>query len=147
MGKHLGFTATKLPEPMLGSPPMPPKPLVFPHGPTNQEAVEMPEDRVQGRRKESPEVLDPAPKNRIPHARQVVNGLVTPQRKSPAPHFLAHLLGRRVAGRWAEVHEVLSPAVLRSTRPERVPQEVELLASSTESVGELGLGKTSEFMI
>ena len=110
---------------MLSATMMAAEAFVFPHGPADQKAVEMTEDRVQRGPIEAPVVLNPATEDRIPHARQVVNGLVAPQGQPPAPHLLAHL-GRRVrAHRRGEVDEELAPSILRPPRTKRVTQEIE----------------------
>src|SRR5713226_7186806 len=87
----------------------------------------MAQDGGQGRLVETTEVLNPAAKDGIPHARQVIDGLVAPQMDSPAPHFLPHLLRCLVAHRWSEVDEKLPPTILRPARAKRIPQEIELL--------------------
>src|SRR5271157_608543 len=127
MGKHPWLTTGNSAEPIFRSAAMPSQLLVFPHGPPHQQAIEGAQDRVQGRRIETAVVLNPAPKNRIPHARQVIDGLVAPQMDTPASHLLSHLLGTLVAHRRCEVHEIPPPTVLRPARAKRVPQEVELL--------------------
>ncbi len=127
MGKQPGLTTGNAAEPIFSPTTMPSKPFVFPHGPPHEEAIEVSEDRVQGRFIEAPVVLNPAAKNRIPHARQVINGFVTPQIDPPVPHFLPHPLCRVIADRWCEADEVLAPLVLRPSRAKRVPEEVELL--------------------
>src|SRR6266508_1476013 len=103
------------------------QPLVFPHGPSSQELVEVAKGWIQGGLVETTEVLDPATQDCIPHARQVVDGLVATQGDSPAPHLLSHLGRRSVAHGRSEAHEELPPPILRPTRPERVPEEVKLL--------------------
>src|SRR5713226_5738088 len=110
---------------MLSPATMPAKAFVFPHGPANQKLVEMAKDRVQRGPIEAAVVLNPATQDRIPHARQVVNGLVAPQGQSPAPHFLAHLGRRPRAHRRREVDEELPPSILRPPRAKRVSQEIE----------------------
>jgi hypothetical protein len=85
------------------------------------------EGGVQGGFVEATEVLDPAAQGGVPHARQIVNGLVAPQGDSPAPHLLSHLRRRNGAHGRSEAHEKLPPPILRPTRPERVAEEIELL--------------------
>src|SRR6516165_9865068 len=106
---------------------MPSQPLVFPHGPTSQELVEVAKGGVQGGSVEATVIPDPATQDGIPHARQVVEGLIAPQGDSPAPHLLAHRLRRVVAHGRSEAHEELPPPSLRPTRPERVPEKIKLL--------------------
>src|SRR6266849_6718851 len=110
---------------MLSPATMPAKAFVLPHGPADQKAVEMTEDRVQRGPIEAPVVLNPTTEDRIPHARQVVNGFVAPQGQPPAPHLLAHLGHRVRAHRRREVDEELAPSILRPPRAKRIPQEVE----------------------
>src|SRR5713101_3194907 len=110
---------------MLSPATMPAKAFVLPDGPADQQLVEMAKDRVQGGPIEAPVVLNPAPKDRIPHARQVVNGFVAPQGQPPAPHLLAHLGHRVRAHRRREVDEELTPSILRPPRAKRITQEVE----------------------
>ena len=74
MGKQPGLPPRNLPEPMFSSASMPPEAFVFPHGPPDQKVVEMPEDRSQRGPIEAPVVLNPAPNNWIPHARQFIDG-------------------------------------------------------------------------
>jgi hypothetical protein len=73
MGKQPRFPTGHTAEPMLGAAMMSAETFVFPHGPADQKVVEMTEDRVQRGPIEAPVVLNPAPEDRIPHARQVVN--------------------------------------------------------------------------
>ena len=127
MGKQPGLTSGNAAEPVLSSTTSPLEPFVFPHGPSHEKAIEVSEDRVQGRLVEAPVVLNPASKNRIPHARQVVDGFVTPQIDPPVPHLLPHPLCLVIAHRWCEADEVLAPLVFRPARAKRVPEEVELL--------------------
>jgi hypothetical protein len=58
------FTTTNATEPMFRSATMPSQPLVFPHGPTDQESIEVSEDRVQSGLVEPPVVLNPAHSDR-----------------------------------------------------------------------------------
>src|SRR5216683_2172819 len=104
---------------------MPAKAFVLPHGPADQKLVEMVKDRVQSGPIEASVVLNPATEDRIPHARQVVNGFVAPQGQPPAPHLLAHLGHRVRAHRRGEVDEELAPSILRPPRAKRITQEVE----------------------
>ncbi len=125
MGKQPRLPTRDTAEPMLGASTMPAEALVFPHGPADQKVVEMTEDRAQSGPIEAPVVLNPAPKDRIPHARQVIDGLVAPQWQLPAPHVLTHL-GRCVSAyRRREVDEALAPSILRPPRAKRVSQEIE----------------------
>ena len=62
---------------------------------------------MQGGLVEPTVVLDPAPKDWVPHVCQVVDGFVAPQINPPAPHFLSHPLRRVVADGGGEVHEEL----------------------------------------
>ena len=127
MGKQPRRPTGHTAEPMLSATRMPAEACVFPHGPADQKVVEMTEDRGQRGPIETSVVLNPATQDRIPHARQVVNGLVAPQGQPPAPHFLAHR-GRRVrAHRRCEVDAVLAPSILRPPRAKRVSQEIEPL--------------------
>src|SRR6266849_5078234 len=103
----------------------PAKAFVFPHGPADQKLVEMAKDRVQRGPIEAAVVLNPATEDRIPHARQVVNGFVAPQGQPPAPHPLAHLSHRVRAHRRGEVDEELAPSILRPPRAKRITQEIE----------------------
>ena len=95
--------------------------------PSNQQAIEVAKDRIQGRFVETAVVLNPPSKDRIPHAGQVVDGLVASPRKVPTSHRLSHPRRCRIAHRRREVDEVLTPPILRPTRAKRVPQEGELL--------------------
>jgi hypothetical protein len=104
---------------------VPAEAFVFPHGPADQKVVEMSKDRVQRGFVEAPVVLNPAPKDRIPHVRQVVNGFVAPQGQPPAPHLLTHLSHRVRAHRRGEVDEALAPSILRPPRAKRITQEIE----------------------
>src|SRR5713226_5030091 len=110
---------------MLSPATMPAKAFVFPHGPANQKLVEMAKDRVQRGPIEAAVVLNPTTEDRIPHARQVVNGFVAPQGQPPAPHLLAHLSHRVRAHRRGEVDEELAPSILRPPRAKRITQEIE----------------------
>ncbi len=102
-------------------------PFVFPHGPSNQQAIEVAKDRIQGRFVETAVVLNPPSKDRIPHAGQVVDGLVAAPREVPTSHRLSHPRRCRIAHCRREVDEVLTPPILRPTRAKRVSQERELL--------------------
>jgi len=82
---------------------------------------------VQGGSVEATVVLDPAAQDGVPHTRQIVDGLVAPQGDSPAPHLLSHPRRRSVAHGRSKAHKELPPPILRPTRPERVPKEIELL--------------------
>src|SRR5215471_10262625 len=124
VGKQPRLPTCHLNEPMCGASMVPAEPLVFPHGPTNQKVVEMTEDWVQLGLVEAPVVQNPAAQDRIPHARQVINGLVAPHGQSPAPHLLAHLGHRLRAHRRREVDEELAPSILRPPRAKRVAQEI-----------------------
>src|SRR5207249_10627924 len=122
-----GLSTSDASEPVFGPATMPPQPLVFPHGPPNQELVEVAKGWVQGGLVEPTEVLDPAAQNGVPHARQIGDAFVAPQGDSPAPHLLSHLPRRIVAHRGSEADERLPPPVLRAPRSKRVPEELELL--------------------
>src|SRR6266478_7943605 len=125
MGKQPRLPPGNTHEPMCSPSVVPAEAFIFPHGPTDQKVVEMTEDRVQRGFVEAPVVLNPAAQDRIPHARQVVNGFVAPQGQPPAPHLLAHLGHRVRAHRRGEVDEELAPSILRPPRAKRIPQEIE----------------------
>src|SRR5713226_1842743 len=110
---------------MLSPATMPAKAFVLPHGPANQKLVEMAKDRVQRGPIEAAVVLNPTTEDRIPHARQFVNGFVAPQGQPPAPHLLAHLGHRVRAHRRGEVDEELAPSILRPPRAKRITQEIQ----------------------
>src|SRR5579864_7384442 len=110
---------------MLSPATMPAKAFVLPHGPADQKLVEMAKDRVHSGPIEASVVLNPATEDRIPHARQVVDGFVAAQGQPPAPHFLAHLRHRVRAHRRGEVDEELAPSILRPPRAKRITQEIE----------------------
>jgi hypothetical protein len=124
MGKHPGFPARKTAEPILRSAAMTPEPLVFPPGPPDQQDVEMAENRIQRGLVEPAVVLNPAAQDWIPHAREVIDGLVAPRVESPAPHRLPHRRRRRTADAWSEVDEALAPSILRPSSAKRVAQEI-----------------------
>jgi hypothetical protein len=117
---------------MLGSAAMLSQPLVF-HGPTNKESVEVSEDRIQCRPVKPAEVLNPTPHDWVPHARQVIDGLVAPQVETPAPHLFAHLRRYLAAHRWSKIDEALPPPILRPSRTKRIPQKIELLVGIVSS--------------
>ena len=124
MGKQLRLPPGDTNEPMCSPSMVLAEAFVFPHGPADQKVIEMTEDRVQRGLVEAPVVLNPATEDQIPHARQVVDGLVAPHGQSPAPHLLAHLGHRVHAGRRGEVDEEFAPSILRPPRPKRVSQEI-----------------------
>ena len=84
MGKHPGLATRNSAESILRAAAMASQSFVFPHGPPHEEAIEVSEYRVEGGLIELAEVLNPASKDRIPHARQVVDSLVASQMESPA---------------------------------------------------------------
>ena len=127
MGEQPGFATSKATEPVAGSTTMSLQPFVFPHGPSDQQAVEVAKDRIQGRLVEAAVVLNPAAKDRIPHVGQVVDGLIATPREVPTSHLLPHPRRCRIAHRRYEADEVLTPSILCPTRAKRVPQEGELL--------------------
>ncbi len=49
MGKQPGLTTGNAAEPIFSPATMPVEPFVFSHGPPHEEAIEVSEDRVQGR--------------------------------------------------------------------------------------------------
>ena len=85
-------------------------------------AIKVAEDRIQGRFVETAVVLNPPAKDRIPHAGQVVDGLVAAPREMPTSHRLPHPRRCRIAHRRREADEVLTPPILRPTRAKRVAQ-------------------------
>ena len=87
----------------------------------------MAKDRIQGRFVETAVVLNPPSKDRIPHAGQVVDGLVAAPREVPTSQRLSHPRRCRITHCRREVDEVLTPPILRPTRAKRVSQEGELL--------------------
>ena len=93
----------------------------------------MSEDRIQCRPVEPAEVLNPTAQDWIPHARQVIDGLVAPQMEMPAPYLLAHLLCCLAAHRWSKIDEALAPPILRPSRTKRIPQKIELLVGIVSS--------------
>src|SRR5215467_298509 len=103
------------------------EPLKLPSRPLSEGLVEMPEHLNALRAVEPPVVVQPAPYHRVGEARQVLQALVIPSgRHPPFADGLTYRLGGLGADRRQEIYEKLPPPVLRSSRMEGVPEEVEL---------------------
>ena len=87
----------------------------------------MPEHLNTLRTIEPPVVVQPSPHHRVGEARQVLQALVVPGgRHSPIADGLAYRLGCFGTDGRQEADEEFSPPVLRPSRVEGVPEEVEL---------------------
>lgn len=131
MGKEHWLSAGNTPQPLRCIPLMPLQSFVFPCRPSRQYTVKVLESGVQRRFVETTIVVDPATKHRIEHPGDSFQRLVTAQVQCPLSHDMAHLLGRLVAHRRAEIDNVLAPAVLRPPGSEGIAEEVELLLGIT----------------
>ena len=112
---------------------MSPQLLVFPVGPSGQRAIQLPHWRIQRRAIIPPVILEPAPDDRIEHARQIFDRLIAAQMQLPAPNLRPYGLPRLVRNRRAEVDKVLAKAILRSSWPKRIAKKVELLVRVVSS--------------
>src|ERR1700736_1208828 len=75
---------------------------------------------------EAPVVVHPAPHHRVGEASKVLQALVIPGgRHPPLADGLAYRPGGLGADRRQETNEKLSPPVLRSSRLEGIPEEIE----------------------
>jgi hypothetical protein len=103
------------------------EPLELPSRPLSEGLVEMPEHLNALRAIEPPVVIQPAPHHRVGEARQILQALVVPGGcHPPVADGLAYRFGCFGTDRRQETDEELSPPVLRSSRVEGVPEEVEL---------------------
>src|SRR5262249_32985567 len=103
------------------------EPLVFPSRPARESLVDMTEHLNALRAIEPPVVIHPAPHHRVHEASQVLQLLVVSGGRHPP---LANSFPDRVGGlggvRRQETNKVPPPRVLRASRLERIPKEVEL---------------------
>ena len=114
-------------DPMCRPAQMSPQLLVFPIGPSGQRAIQLPHRRIMRRAIIPPVILEPAPDDRVKHARQIFDRLIAAQMQLPAPNLRPYGLPRLVRNRRAEVDKVLAKAILRSSWPKRIAKKVELL--------------------
>ena len=95
--------------------------------PSSQDAVDVPQGRVESRLVVPAVVVDPAADVHVEHPRQVVQRLVAAFVKRPASDRLPDRLESLVACRRAEQDAEGAPPAARQPRPEGVAEKVELL--------------------
>src|SRR5262245_39904560 len=101
--------------------------LVFAGSPANQRLADIPLDGPERRRHEASIVVDPAPKFRIDHSRQILNGFCGTSMQSPAADLIADFLCRILRDGRTETTKDLPFSTVRFPRPKGIPQKVELL--------------------
>ena len=101
--------------------------LVFPTSPANQRLADMPLDGPERGRREAPIVVEPSPKFGIDLPCKLLEGLPRTAMQLPSSNLVPDLLSRLLRHGWAEATKDLPLPTVRSPRPKRVPQKVELL--------------------
>ena len=101
--------------------------LVLPHCPGNQRKVEMPQDRIHGRRMKTPIIIQPTPKHGIEHPGDLRQPKVRSIANVPLACGLPH--GResfRTYRRRKAHKQFILPEILCASRPEGVLEKIEL---------------------
>ena len=114
-------------EPRTGATPMRSKALVFPHGPSDQHAIQMTGNLLEFRRTEPTVVADPAPDRRRYLIRQRRERRVAFQMQTPASNRLPDRRQRAPADRRRECREQTPVSIACGPRTERVAEKVERL--------------------
>ena len=121
------LTAGNPPQPVHRSSAVESQPLVFPHGPSHQDAIQHMEDSGKGRSVVLSIVVYPSSKDWITDVGQLFQAHVAPQVNPPVPHLSAYLFGCLITDRRNEADKVSAVSRLAEARAKGKAQKIKSL--------------------